>query len=234
MRKNIRSGIYCIENLTTNKKYIGQSVDVDGRWNKHKSELNHGNHDNDYLQKAWKKYGENDFKFYVLEYCDHLELNEREIYYIDFYNTLDRDQGYNLKSGGQNNGSKPTDYVRQKQSKALKHFYEKNNDARNKRREDALRQWADPDIKQKIVGENNGMYGKCHTEEAKAKIRASRIGKPSSHRNTSSVLCVELNQIFVDALTASKEFSCQSGTILRACRNEKYTCSGYHWKFIGE
>lgn len=234
MWKNIKSGIYCIENLTTNKKYIGQSVDVDGRWSKHKGELNHGTHDNDYLQKAWNKYSENDFKFYILEYCDHSELDEREIYYIDFYNTLDRDWGYNLKSGGQTSGGKPTDYVRQKQSEALKQSYRNNDELRNKRRQDALQQWADPEIKQKIMGENNGMYGKHHSEEVCKRIGEKMRGNTNGRGNNTPVICVELNRLFENARIAANEFSCQSGTILRACRNEKYTCSGYHWKFIGE
>lgn len=60
------SGIYCIENLSNSKKYIGQSVNISDRWKKHISELNRGSHHNDYLQKAWNKYGKNEFKFYVL------------------------------------------------------------------------------------------------------------------------------------------------------------------------
>ena len=34
-----KSGIYCIENLTNRKKYIGQSVDIPNRWRQHKNEL---------------------------------------------------------------------------------------------------------------------------------------------------------------------------------------------------
>ena len=64
MQKERKSGIYCIENIITNKKYIGQSIDVNERWRKHISELNHNYHHNDYLQKAWNKYGEKGFKFY--------------------------------------------------------------------------------------------------------------------------------------------------------------------------
>ena len=63
-----RSGIYCIENISTNKKYIGQSVDIHTRWCHHRSELKNHTHFNDYLQKSWDKYGEDDFKFYVIEY----------------------------------------------------------------------------------------------------------------------------------------------------------------------
>ena len=90
-------GIYCIENIDTNKKYIGQSVNIEGRWSKHKTALRQNSHDNDYLQKAWNKYGENQFKFYILEKCEESELNEKEIYYINYYNTLDDHFGYNLK-----------------------------------------------------------------------------------------------------------------------------------------
>lgn len=57
----IKSGIYCIENIRNGKKYIGQSINVYYRWKKHKSELNNNTHDNDYLQKAWNKYGSDIF-----------------------------------------------------------------------------------------------------------------------------------------------------------------------------
>ena len=99
MREKI-SGIYCIENVDTSKKYIGQSKDIKKRWQKHINALNSGTHRNDYLQHAWNKYGENRFKFYIIEECVADILDEREIYYIDYYKTTDSDYGYNLKSGG--------------------------------------------------------------------------------------------------------------------------------------
>ena len=123
MQNEIKSGIYCIENITTNKKYIGQSIDINDRWRKHISELNHSSHHNDYLQKAWNKYGENDFKFYVLEYCSDDELDEKEIYYINLYNTIDRKYGYNLKTGGQAN-CHHTDEVKNKISESNKKAYQ--------------------------------------------------------------------------------------------------------------
>lgn len=51
-------GIYCIENIQTGKKYIGQQVNIRSRWYQHRNELRRGIHCNDYLQKAWNKYGE--------------------------------------------------------------------------------------------------------------------------------------------------------------------------------
>ena len=97
------SGIYCIENLINNKKYIGKSIDIYSRWYKHKYELSHNSHYNRYLQHAWNKYGETNFKFYIIETCDADSLDEKEIYYIDLFNThvyFGDGNGYNLTIGG--------------------------------------------------------------------------------------------------------------------------------------
>lgn len=151
MDKIRKSGIYCIENIMNHKKYIGQSIDVEERWRKHVSELKHGYHHNDYLQKSWNKYGENNFKFYILEYCSVNILYNREIYWINFYNTINRDNGYNLKSGGQNGGSILSEYSKEKLRESIKNSYN-NFNLREIRSFDALNQWADPKIKEKISG----------------------------------------------------------------------------------
>lgn len=78
--------------------YIGQSQDIMDRWSKHLTALKCGKHENKYLQSAYDKYGKDNFQFNVLEYCDVDKLNEREIYYINLYNTLK--DGYNLCEGG--------------------------------------------------------------------------------------------------------------------------------------
>ena len=82
MQEILKSGIYCIENTKSNKKYIGQSVNIEDRWRRHIGELNNGIHHNSHLQNAWNKYSEDCFNFYVLEYCDISELDEKERYYI--------------------------------------------------------------------------------------------------------------------------------------------------------
>lgn len=96
-------GIYCIENLTNHKKYVGQSIDIHNRWKDHKRELNGKRHCNAYLQRAWNKYGEDKFFFYILEECDMLMLNEREIHYINVLECRNNKCGYNLELGGNAN-----------------------------------------------------------------------------------------------------------------------------------
>jgi hypothetical protein len=98
MAKNKICGIYCIENLINNKKYIGQSIDINQRWRTHKSELNNNKHYNIQLQRAWNKYGNKNFNFYIIENCDYMCIDEREKFYIAKYNTYKN--GYNRDLGG--------------------------------------------------------------------------------------------------------------------------------------
>lgn len=224
------TGIYCIENLINHKKYIGLSVDIHDRWRRHISALRLGFHENDYLQKSWDVYGQNSFSFSVLEECNEPQLNDRERYYIAKYNTLDRDYGYNLKSGGQDY-NRYTDEIKEKIRKGVKASYGDPN-RRETQRENALKQWSDPSIKAKIIGKNNGMYGKHHTEESKRKMSEKKKGKISWRRNLTPVFCVELDKEFQDATAAGKELSLDGSCILKVCKGERHTCGGYHWKFI--
>jgi len=61
------SGIYQIQNVINNKKYIGSAVDIDRRWKEHLYKLKKGIHENKHLQRAFLKYGENSFEFMILE-----------------------------------------------------------------------------------------------------------------------------------------------------------------------
>lgn len=91
-------GIYRIENLVNHKSYIGQSVDIHDRWVLHKWELNNDKHNNQHLLRSWHKYGEGNFEFSIIEKCDENQLNEREIYWIAYYNAYHN--GYNQTMGG--------------------------------------------------------------------------------------------------------------------------------------
>lgn len=86
-------GIYMFEHIQTHKKYIGQSVRIGQR----KREHYHSPSPNSSIDKALAKEPEN-FIFSVLEECSVDELDQREIYWINYYNTLD--DGYNMIPGG--------------------------------------------------------------------------------------------------------------------------------------
>ena len=78
------SGIYCIENKINNKTYIGSSKNLYQRLLKHFALLRHDKHENAHLQSAWNKYGEENFEWFILEFCDTSILTEREQYCLDF------------------------------------------------------------------------------------------------------------------------------------------------------
>ena len=87
-------------------KYIGKTIGNEKhRWQNHISEAyNKNNKDyNSILNKAIRKYGGNNFSCKILE--DNISndiLNEREIYWIEYYKTfyLDNFHGYNMTKGG--------------------------------------------------------------------------------------------------------------------------------------
>ena len=111
-------GIYKIENTTNHKVYIGQSVNIEGRWAKHLTLLQHNKHGNKHLQSAWNKYGSGSFVFSVLEECCVEQLTEREQYYIDLYGGLNSSNNYNNRDAS--NKGNLSEESKQRVSNSLK------------------------------------------------------------------------------------------------------------------
>jgi len=117
----MKSGVYIIKNCINEKLYVGSSKNINERWVKHKFTLNNKKHCNKHLNSAWNKYGENNFKFSVIEYVELDKLIEREQYYIDYYNACDKNIGYNIApQAGTNLGWQPSVSTRKKMSESAK------------------------------------------------------------------------------------------------------------------
>ena len=92
------SGVYQIKNTINNKLYIGSSVNIKLRLQKHMSELRRGVHSNKHLLESFMKYGENNFEFSILEEVKDLNLLiPKEQYYLDLFKSYDNKNGYNLR-----------------------------------------------------------------------------------------------------------------------------------------
>jgi group I intron endonuclease len=92
----MRSGIYKILNVTTGKFYIGSSKNIDTRFTQHRNKLNKNKHYNTYLQNAWNKYGEESFKFEIVEevtFHSRKQLKDLEQSYLD---NIDKPTTYNI------------------------------------------------------------------------------------------------------------------------------------------
>lgn len=85
-------GVYVLINRLTNKRYIGSTSNLYRRTIKHRSSLRKGVHYNIQLQEDWNKYGEDNFKFKIIELCK--EYKEQEQFYLDnnkdLYNKYER------------------------------------------------------------------------------------------------------------------------------------------------
>ena len=88
-------GIYKITDLTNNKIYIGQSIHVQQRFSQHKRKHNN------LIDKAIKEKGVQNFSFEIIQECNIEELNKKEIYWIEYFDSMN--SGYNKTSGGSYN-----------------------------------------------------------------------------------------------------------------------------------
>ena len=110
--------IYKMTNEVSNKVYIGQTNNFEQRMRAHKSDASNPNSHNYYshLSCAIRKYGWNNFNNVIIEEIedeDREKANEREIYYIEFYDSANREKGYNITFGG-GGVSKPEPFYEEK------------------------------------------------------------------------------------------------------------------------
>lgn len=91
-------GIYYIQNTKTSQLYIGQTKDIKRREREHFRKLKSNSHVNTHLQNSFNKYGEDCFKFKVIEYCEPSELDDLEIKYMALFNV--QSTGFNICDGG--------------------------------------------------------------------------------------------------------------------------------------
>ena len=252
-------GIYCIENLVNGKKYVGQSVDIYSRWNKEKNILKKDEKAwNVYLQNAWKKYGEDNFKFYILERCDEEQLDEREIYWVSYYHTYIGDvecNGYNGTIGGQdaiwknpwNRGTSYSEEYKEKIRQSMQRYVEQhpdrlelldeirtkywlNEENKKKRSQKMIERYQDQSEREKQRDRSIELWSSDeHKKRQKEGMIHSRIAKP--------VICIETGRLFPvcsDAMRWLGRNPKSCNMILKVCRGEKETAFGYHWKFANE
>ena len=243
--------IYKITNKENNKLYIGQTTKEKPRerFSQHRYLATHPDQEKSvsYLHRAMTLEGIDNFEFEVIEEVNNSELNEREKYWILFYNSK-TPNGYNLTDGGEGTvgySRSQTPEEKEKRRESNKQFFINNPEAREKARERAMELWKDEEYRKKVTennkkfyqehpdmfkGENNPMYGKKHTEEALEKIRqhaATRKTKIAQlDKNT-----LEVIQIFDGIKDAEKALQISHGWLSKAARNNK-VAYGYRWKIL--
>lgn len=139
-------GIYKIVN-PEGSVYIGQSKDIEARWVDHKKSSK--KRDKTRLYESFFKYGYINHAFEIVEECQEIELDDRERYWQEFYEVIDRDKGLNSEYSPTSTKERVLiDETRLKKSKVMKDLY--------------------------TNGFVHGMLGKNHTEESKERMRHSK------------------------------------------------------------
>ena len=90
-------GIYKITNKINNFSYIGQSVQIEERFKEHKTKYNWMRETNKRLYQAIQEFGIENFTFEILEECPSEELDSKEAFWIDYFNS--KVDGYNATVG---------------------------------------------------------------------------------------------------------------------------------------
>lgn len=174
----MQSGIYAIKNRTNNKMYIGQSVNARKRKSYHLWLLRTNNHFNPKLQSAFNKYGEENFEFVILEKCNKDELDDKEIKYINRYNTIN--DGYNICEGGEGSlGRTLSEETKQKISNA--NTGRKQDEVAKKRKSEIMKElWKTAEYRKKMKQRPKPKpwnKGRRHTEEEKKHLSEKLKGR---------------------------------------------------------
>lgn len=168
-----QSGIYALTCNASGRAYIGSAINIGKRWRKHWTTLEAGKHHNHHLQNAWRKYGPTCFTFSVLEIVGREDLLiTAEQRYLGLYaqETL-----YNLSpTAGSLRGFKQSPEAVEKMRRNC--FLGRRHTEETKRR-----------LSDRFRGRNRRGTGWKMSDEQKAKLHATRQGKPLSqeHRNRS-------------------------------------------------
>lgn len=92
----MKSGIYLIRNIVTNRVYVGKATNIQQRGYTHFSKLKLKRTCNKMVED-YDEYGRSSFQISVLEYCPIEDMHDREIYWINVFNSRDENKGYNIR-----------------------------------------------------------------------------------------------------------------------------------------
>lgn len=243
--------IYKITNISNHKMYIGQTTKVrpTDRFSQHKYLSTHPEQEKyiSVLHAAMNKYGVDNFIFEIIQQIDNNLLNEKEIFWINYYNTI-VPNGYNLTKGGQGTVgfSRPqTQEEKQKRSISLKQYYNNHPEVKEKISKHTKQLWENLEYRTKVTqsnkhfyqnhpdkfkGENNPMYGKHHTEEALTKMKAHAATKKLKIAKLDKET-LQILQVFDGVKDAEKALNVSHGWISKAARQNK-VAYGFRWKFL--
>lgn len=203
--------IYKITNTINQKVYIGKTLlTPEERFKEHLADYERQRCEKRPLYSAFKKYGIKNFVLETVEECSEQTVNEREEYWIQYYNSYH--YGYNATRGG--DGKRYADYDL---------IFALYNQGKNSKQ---IKELTGYDIQTIATAlKSNGI-----TEKDRIKRGRQCVSRPvvMLDRNTLKELRV------FSSITEAEEFLGCRGHISDVCNGKRKTSNGYSWKYLNE
>ena len=216
--------IYKITNRINGNVYIGQtSKSLKQRWSQHCRRYSCCQA----LKNAILKYGKENFTIEQIDVaCDRDELNAKEKHWISFYDSMNRDKGYNLTSGGEH--YEFSGDSNKKRIKSLKKYYS-TEEGKLRKKEAMEKQWVDEGRRKKL-----SEFFKNFWSSEENRKRVSETLKGSKSPCAKRVMCIETSEVFDCIKLASEKYNVNRISISACCKGKYKTAGGYHWKYVNK
>ena len=217
------SGIYKIENLINGKIYIGQSIDIQRRFQEHKRDT-----DNCRIHQALRKYGIENFSFEIVEECELSQLDAKEKYWIKYFDSFNN--GYNATIGGNQDINPAIEACKKKvfQYNFDLQLINTYNGVREASRQTGIHSSSIGECCRHILQQAGGYIFRYENDPPTI--------KPKLHKK--AVIQLTLNNEPIQQFESIKQASIQTHTdrtsISEVCKGKRKTANGYRWRFANE
>lgn len=204
--------IYKITNLLNNQIYIGLTTrTVDARWKEH------CRHNSQLIDKAIEELGKENFSIETIEECDEDNLDDREQYWINYYDSFNN--GYNNTLGGRDNNYIMTDKINLVLSLWNEGLTINRIVEQTKLNVETVRSYLN----------KNGINHEIIQERANRAIGLSKSIPIKQYDKNGNFI-----QEWSSAKVAGQTLNINDRNIRSVCAGKRHTCGGYIWKYKNE
>ncbi len=184
-----------------------------------------GYRENIYFTRAIKKYGFDNFQHIIIaKGLTKDEAEWLEIELIREWDTTNKNKGYNIALGGK--GSKGCNHTEEWKKEHSERMSGKGNPMfGNCHTENTKEKIRKGQIERLKNKENHPMYEQHHTEDAKERIREANSG--ANNHGARKVICITTNEIFLTVKEGAEKYNCCRSQITKCCKG-KYKSCGKH------